>query len=276
MVKSDRLKQVNLVPNFITAFGLARGLFVILKSTEIKPDFDLYGFMHSALILLLIAALADFLDGAVARAIRAETEFGFLFDTLSDAITFGVAPAVLSLKYLSQIESNGKWHFLSLASSMVFAICGVLRLVRFQILTRQSRGNQQEEFKLKKSFVGLPIPAAAIAFTAFILFLSSSFSGNWPELIKLCLLNGYGLFLGYLMVSRWKFPALKNFHFKVPSFDWIFFSVILAIGIFYGVLYYLPIGVLVLANGYLFFGIILTILRLVQMRRFARKINEKK
>ncbi len=274
-MRSDRLKQVNLVPNFITAFSLACGLFVIFKAVEIKISVSNYQLMHSALILLLIAALADFLDGAVARAIKAESEFGFMFDTLSDAITFGVAPSVLALKYLSSLQNEGKWLFLSLACCMVFSICGVLRLVRFQILTKQSKANQSEEFKVKKNFVGLPIPASALAFSSFLLFLVSPYADEMPMLMKIGLLNGYGLVLAYLMVSRWKFPSLKNFHFKVPSFDLIFLSVILAIVIFYGVLYYLPLGILGLTLGYLIFGAILTFVRFLQARKF-RKLTEKK
>ena len=273
-MKPERLKQVNLVPNFITAFSLACGLFVILKCVEIKTVSS-YNFLHGMLILLLIAAIADFLDGAVARAIKAESEFGFLFDTLADAVTFGVAPSVLTLKYLSSLAPEGRWLFISLASSMVFSICGVLRLVRFQILTKQNKGNQQEEFKMKKAFVGLPIPAGALAFVSFLLFIASDYMENISEVWKLGLTNTYCLFLGYLMVSRWKFPALKNFHFKVPSFEMLFLSVIIAMVIFYGVLYYLPIGILMIANSYLLFGAVLTFLRFLQMRKI-RKLLEKK
>jgi CDP-diacylglycerol--serine O-phosphatidyltransferase len=231
--------------------------------------------MHSGLILLLIAAIADFLDGAIARAIKAESEFGFLFDTLSDSITFGVAPSVLALKYLSSMQIEGKWLFISLASAMVFSICGVLRLVRFQILSKQVKGNQQEEFKLKKSFVGLPIPASALSFSSFIMLLASPYAEQIPEALKIMMLNGFSLILAYLMVSRWKFPSLKNFHFNVPSFDLIFLSVILTIITFYGVLYYLPIGVFCLTLAYLVFGGVLTVIRFFQMRRF-KKLTEKK
>lgn len=273
-MKLDRSKQVNLVPNFITAFGLACGLFVIFKTVEIKtiPSYQL---MHSALVLLLIAAIADFLDGAIARAMKAESEFGFLFDTLSDAVTFGVAPSVVALKYLSSLEAEGKWLFISLACSMVFSICGVLRLVRFQILSKQSKGNTQEEFQLKKSFVGLPIPGSALAFSSFLLFLASDFADDISVTWKLVLLNSYSLILAYLMVSRWKFPSLKNFHFGVPSFERIFLSVVVAIFIFYGVLYYLPVGILCFTGAYLIFGSALTFIRFWQSRKF-RKLTEKK
>jgi CDP-diacylglycerol--serine O-phosphatidyltransferase len=273
-MRPDRFKQVNLVPNFVTAFSLACGLFVIFKTVEIKivPTYEL---IHGALILLLISAIADFLDGAIARAMKAESEFGFLFDTLSDAITFGVAPSVLAIKYLSGLETEGKWLFFSLACSMVYSICGVLRLVRFQILTKQSRGNQQEEFKLKRAFVGLPIPASALAFSSMLLFLSSEYAEILTKELKLGLLNGYSLILAYLMVSRWKFPSLKSLHIRVPSFNLIFLSVMIAIVLFYGVLYYLPLGVVSITFGYILFGAVLTFIRFWQGRRF-RKLTEKK
>ena len=270
-MRPDRIKQGFLVPNFITAFGLACGLFVIFKAVEIKYLDATYQLVHSALILLLIAALADFLDGAIARAIKAESEFGFVFDTLSDAITFGVAPAVLSLKYLSSLFPDGKGLFFSLASAMVFSICGVLRLVRFQIITKQSKGNLVEEGKLRKNFIGLPIPASALAYASLLLLLVSPYADEVPILFKMIALNSYGLILAYLMVSRWKFPSLKNFRFDVPSFELLFISVILAIFIFYGVLYYIPIAMFVMMTGYVIFGIVLTMLRFFQARKLRKK-----
>ena len=88
------MKRVYLVPNLITAFSLACGLFVIFKVNMLEPGSGDYEVVYASALLLLLAAVADFLDGAVARAFHAESEFGFVFDSLADAISFGVAPSV--------------------------------------------------------------------------------------------------------------------------------------------------------------------------------------
>ena len=87
------MRRVYLIPNMITAFGLACGLFVIFKVNMVEPGSGLFQVLSISVLLLLVAAFADLLDGAVARAFRAESEFGFIFDSLADAISFGVAPS---------------------------------------------------------------------------------------------------------------------------------------------------------------------------------------
>lgn len=88
-------RQVYVIPNVITAFALACGLFVIFKVNMVEPGSGTYAVLFHSLLLLLMAAFADLLDGAVARIFRAESEFGFMFDSLADAVSFGVAPSVL-------------------------------------------------------------------------------------------------------------------------------------------------------------------------------------
>src|SRR3989344_9555304 len=95
------MKRVYIFPNIVTAFSLACGLFVIFKINMLEPGSGDYEVVQTSVFLLLVAALADFVDGALARAIHAESEFGLVFDSLADAISFGVAPSVLMLKSLS-------------------------------------------------------------------------------------------------------------------------------------------------------------------------------
>ena len=100
-------RQVYLIPNVITAFALACGLFVIFKVNMVEPGEGSYQVLFTSVILILLAAFADLLDGAIARVIRAESEFGFVFDSLADAVSFGVAPSVLLLKSLSLEQGTG-------------------------------------------------------------------------------------------------------------------------------------------------------------------------
>src|SRR3989344_6928259 len=133
------MKKV-IVPNLITAFGLACGLFVIFKVNMVEPGYGDYEVVKNSAILLLVAALADFIDGALARAIHAETEFGFVFDSLADAVSVGVAPSVLMLKTLF-LEHGTLLSFLSATGAMIYSLCGILRLVRFSAKAIEARGN---------------------------------------------------------------------------------------------------------------------------------------
>ena len=92
------MKKVHLLPNVITAFALSCGLFVIFRMSLIEASEVGLDILTSIAGILVLAAFADLLDGAIARAMKAESEFGGFFDSLADAITFGVAPSVIILK----------------------------------------------------------------------------------------------------------------------------------------------------------------------------------
>ena len=130
------MKKAAFFPNVITAFGLACGLFVIFKAMVSPADSSDYEIVQTSVFLLLLAALADFIDGALARVMHAESEFGFVFDSLSDAISFGVAPSVLMLKTLS-FQPGTFLSFLGITGAMVFSLCGVLRLVRYNVKAKE-------------------------------------------------------------------------------------------------------------------------------------------
>src|SRR3989304_1377283 len=175
------MRKVYLIPNIITAFGLACGLFVIFKVNMIEPGSGTFQVLNVSALLLLVAAFADWIDGAVARAIRAESEFGFMFDSLADAISFGVAPSVLLLKSLS-LEPGTGLSFFAILGVLLYSICGVLRLVRFNVKVNEIKGDAQAMAAQKKHFTGLPIPAAALAAVSANLFFymgSSTFSQSF-------------------------------------------------------------------------------------------------
>jgi len=259
------MRRVHLVPNIITAFGLACGLFVIFKVNMVEPGEGDYQVMYTSALLLLVAAIADFMDGALARAIHAESEFGFLFDSLADVVSFGVAPSVLMLKSLS-VEQGSWLSFLAATGAMVYSLCGILRLVRFNVKAAAARENAEEMKAQKKNFTGLPIPAGAAAFvSANLLFVSPMFqhyvemSNMWRAII----LTVVSVLLGYLMVSRWRFPSLKVLRFRVASFPLIVFTVIIALFILYGILHYFAIVLAILSWAYILVAAILSVIRLI-------------
>lgn len=259
------MKRIYLVPNIITAFGLACGLFVIFKVNMLREgvgDFDL---VRTSVILLLAAALADVIDGALARAIRAESEFGFVFDTLADSISFGVAPSVLMLKTLS-LEPGTFFSFLAASGAMIYSLCGVLRLVRFNVKTTAARGNAELQAAQKKHFTGLPIPAAAAAAVSANLLLLSPLLSKWitiSDTDRAIALVCVMVVLGYLMVCHFKFPSLKMLHFRIPSFHLAFLSVVTAIFVLYGFLYFFAEVLALGAWSYVFLGLTLAIIRMI-------------
>jgi CDP-diacylglycerol--serine O-phosphatidyltransferase len=258
-------RQVYLIPNLITAFALACGLFVIFKVNMIEPGSGSYQVLYTSLLVLLMAAFADLLDGAVARIIRAESEFGFMFDSLADAVSFGVAPSVLLLKGLSLEQGTGL-SFFAIVGAMLYSICGILRLVRFNVKVTQAKGNLEEETAQKKNFTGLPIPAAAMTAVATNLFFFSPLAEKWfhfSQSATAVVLTTIWIALGCLMVSRWKFPSLKMLHFQVPSFQLVIMTVLVASFILYGVLHFFPLMVVILTWGYLLLGVVLSIIRLI-------------
>jgi len=264
-ILSFYMRKLNLIPNMITAFGLACGLFVVFKVNMIEPGFGTYQMLHASVVLLLLAALADVLDGAIARAMHAESEFGFMFDSLADAISFGLAPSVLTLKNLSLEQGTGLSVF-AVIGAMVFSLCGVLRLVRFNVKTNEAKGNTELMNAQKKHFTGLPITIAALAIVSLNLLFASPlwekmfcFSHECKAVFLTCAL----IVIGFFMVSRWKFPSLKVLHCKMASFPLIFLTVLFAIFILYGIFNFFPLILVVGSWGYVFLGWILSIIRLI-------------
>lgn len=265
MVYYGVMKRVYLVPNIITAFGLACGLFVIFKINMVEPGSGDYEVVRTSAILLLVAALADFIDGALARAIHAESEFGFVFDTLADAVSFGVAPAVLMLKTLT-LEQGSFLSFFGATGAMVYSLCGVLRLVRFNVKATEAKGNLELQAAQKKNFTGLPIPAAAAAAVSANLFFLSPLLNKWFDFSnhdRAIALSVIMIVLGYLMVCRLKFPSMKVLHLKIPSFHLAFLAVVVAVFVLYGILYFFAEILALFSWSYIGLALTLSIIRLI-------------
>jgi len=208
------MKRTLILPNVVTAFSLSCGLFVIFRMSMLAPGQITYQNILMAVAILLLAAFLDLLDGALARAMKVESEFGGVFDSLSDAVSFGVAPSVVILKALS-VPSNTMLVFFLTMGGMIYSISGVLRLVRFTV-------TKNADDQAKASFTGLPIPAAAATALATTLFLTSdesriihAFTNEERSIIATVVF----FILGYFMISRWKFPSLKTLRIRLGSFQ---------------------------------------------------------
>ncbi len=172
-----------LIPSFVTVIGIFCGFLAILSSLQGKFDY--------AAKCILIAIVLDGLDGRIARRLNATSAFGREFDSLSDMVAFGVAPAVLvySWAFASQIDQFG------ILVSFALVVCGATRLARFNIMT-----------EYRKHFSGLPIPGAAAALACWVFLRPQPLDS--PALIYL--MAGYTLMLSFLMVSTITFFSLKH------------------------------------------------------------------
>ncbi len=254
-------------PNVMTALGLTAGLFIIFKLALLPQTEVHYEQFASCLGLLLIAAILDTFDGALARAMRIESDFGGFFDSMSDAITFGVAPSVIILKALSP-TSGTELQILLLASAIAYSVAGVLRLVRFS--TAYTPPEQ------KAVFTGLPIPAAAFAVSSFVVFgLFLEKIGKLPVSLEeyAWMTCGALFFIAYMMISRWRFPSLKSLNVKMKSF---YFIAILACStalFFFLFVNNLPQTIFIASWGYITIAWSLALYRLARGQR-ALAIND--
>lgn len=250
-------KSTFVLPNAITAIGLLLGLLVIFRMSMVEPGTSSYETISSVALLLLLSAIADFADGFLARWMRVQTQFGLLFDSLNDAITFGVAPAVIVLKTLSP-EAKTIFAFWASAGAMTYCLCGVLRLARYSVQKSVGVSHISEEKHLS-SFTGLPIPSACCAIVSLTLFMSSELFEilglNLNEL-RAPVLIGAQFFLGALMVSRWKFPAMANISALQISFLNLTLMACSAAILFYFYCLHPSLALLVLVWGYILLSLL--------------------
>jgi CDP-diacylglycerol--serine O-phosphatidyltransferase len=159
----EKKTPVSLLPNALTIFGVCLGL----SSIKFAIDFN----YEMAVIAIAFAAILDTLDGRVARLIKGTSKVGKELDSLTDVISFGVAPSFII--YFWVLNSLGKigWMFV-----LIYTVCCALRLARFNI----TNINDNEAWKIN-FFEGIPSPAAAgLVLLPLILSLS-----NLPEILNL-------------------------------------------------------------------------------------------
>lgn len=186
--KDKQIKGIYLLPNFLTSLSLLSGFYAIVSSVDKR-------FTHAA-IAIFIAAVFDMLDGRVARMTNSSSRFGLEYDSLSDVIAFGVAPAILA--YLWALQSYGKFGWLA---AFLYVACGALRLARFNI---------QVDSAQKKHFLGLPIPAAASTIAGIVLFYSwIGYLGGLKTVIMPVVIY----VLALLMVSKFRYISFKEMGF---------------------------------------------------------------
>lgn len=186
-----------IAPNIVTTLALCAGI------TSIR--YALVDSWGRAVFCIFLAAFFDMLDGRVARMLKGSTKFGAELDSLSDFVSFGVAPALLMYMWTLNSLPKFGWFF-----CLLFSICAAMRLARFNTML----DDEPQEDYWHNFFVGVPAPAGA-----GLCILPIMLSIEFPEVVFLHNVWFCGLVMclvAMLMVS--KIPTLSVKHMKIPTY----------------------------------------------------------
>ncbi|MDI5932599.1 CDP-diacylglycerol--serine O-phosphatidyltransferase [Halomonas kalidii] len=234
--KKVRRKGIYLLPNLFTTSALFAGFFSVIAG--INGDFT------AAAVAIFIAMVLDGLDGRVARMTHTQSAFGAEYDSLSDMLSFGVAPALVAFTWILQDIGKTGW-----VVAFLYVACAALRLARF---------NVQIGSVDKKWFIGLPSPSAA-AFVAASVWTFHSFDADAVGFKLLMLLVVAAA--GVLMVSNIRYYSFKDIDLKGP----VPFVVLLAIVLGFVVISVEPsVMLLLLFGSYVASGPVLAVMRKMQ------------
>lgn len=197
-------KGIYILPNTVTLCGMFFGFYAIMSSFKGQ-------YVHGAWAILA-AVIFDGLDGWVARVTKTATKFGIQLDSLSDLIAFGVAPAVLIYGWGLNAFGRVGW-----GACFFYVICGALRLARY---------NVQMDNTESKAFTGLPIPGAATMIATLILFHAEVWGGLPAKSYSILVLPAL---LAVLMVSTFKYRALKEVSSKQGTPFWFLVAVVIGL-----------------------------------------------
>ncbi len=193
-------KGIYLLPNLFTTAALFAGFYAIIAAINNR--------FEQAAVAVLIAMILDGLDGRIARLTNTSSDFGAEYDSMSDMVSFGLAPALIMYEWsLHNIARQGFGH-LGWLAAFLFAACAALRLARF---------NVQIGTVDKKFFVGLASPAAAalLVLTVWV-FHDAGYTGSSVSSLALVVTVAGAL----LMVSNFKYYSFKDIgaNKRVPFF----------------------------------------------------------
>ena len=196
----NRRRGIYLLPNLFTTAALFAGFYAIVAAMNDRFEY--------AAVAVFIAMLLDGVDGRVARLTNTQSDFGAEYDSLSDMVSFGLAPALVMYEWsLSSMVSMGwQWGKLGWLAAFIYTACAALRLARF---------NTQVGLADKRYFQGLPSPSAAAVLMGMVwVMVDAGVKG--PDLILPAFIMTVAV--GVLMVSNIFYYSFKevNFKGKVP------------------------------------------------------------
>ena len=201
-----RLSLTYFLPNLFTAGSIFVGVVGIIKASS--------GNFTVAAWLILLALVFDGLDGRIARLTGTTSKFGAEFDSLADIVSFGMAPAMLLYFYIGH-EFGRFW----IVVSALYVIFGAIRLARFNITASKNDPN---------IFIGLPIPAAAIFISIWVLLFYKYHLDTYAFLLLFLSLG-----VAVLMVSNIRYPSFKKIHINKSMLFKTFIALTLAASLLY-------------------------------------------
>jgi CDP-diacylglycerol--serine O-phosphatidyltransferase len=239
-----RRRGIYLLPNLLTTAALFGGFYAIVQAMN--------GRFQDAAIAIFVAMVLDGLDGRVARLTKTQSAFGAEYDSLSDMVSFGAAPALVVYEWALRGLGQSGW-----IAAFVYVACAALRLARF---------NTMLEVADKRYFQGLPSPAAAALVAGFVWIVEDAAID--PEAVRwaACVVT---VFAGLTMVSNLKYYGFKTINLRrsVP------FVVIFGIVMFFVLVSLRP--AVVLFTGFVIYalgGYVWTGWLLYKRRRLARGV----
>lgn len=243
-------RGIYLLPNMITTAGMFSGFYAIVAGMD--------GRFESAAIAIFIAMVLDGLDGRVARLTKTQSDFGVEYDSLSDMVCFGLAPALVVYEWSLKSMISLGWAKLGWLAAFIYAASAALRLARF---------NSQVATAEKAYFRGLPSPSAA-GVLAGLVWAATDFGLSGESVVYIAFV--LTIAMGLLMVSNIRYYSFKEFNFKnrVP-----FFAVLIVMLLYVFASIDPP---KILFTGFLvyaIFGIVYTLIE-IRSRRRARKRGE--
>lgn len=186
-----KLHILHLLPNLVSILGLCSGLTAI--------RFAIDGRFATAIALIGLAAALDALDGRLARMLKSESAIGAELDSLGDFVNFGVVPGIVLYLWGLKGEASLGW-----IAVLIYAICCMLRLARFNVGNKRTDGEEPAE---RTSFIGVPSPAGAMLVLSPI-YLAFCFAGDVH--LPAAAVALWMVAMGALMISRIRTPSLKR------------------------------------------------------------------
>ena len=239
-----------LLPNILTLGGVCLGI------SSIKFSID--GNFSLSVTLILLAAILDALDGRIARLVKGTSEFGKELDSLTDFVSFGIAPVFIL--YFWELNSYGK---LGWAIALIYSVCCVLRLARFNL----TKNDSDQEWK-NNFFEGIPSPAGGLIILIPLIYELSNLNLN----LNLRFITPYlTIFIALLLVSKIPTPSLKKISISPRATIFL----LLGVGmIFIALLFYTFETILFFSLMYLIFIPISIFFYKKQLKKNSTKISD--
>ena len=219
---TDKKNARVILPNMLTLIGVCIGLTSIRFALDEKFEF--------AIIAIIFAALIDGLDGRIARLIKGTSKVGKELDSLTDMISFGVAPAFIM--YFWKLNTLGRFGWLV---CLIYVICVALRLARFNV-----NSNQDPSWK-DNFFEGVPSPAGGILVLTPLIISLTDF--NYIQLNYDVLVPAFFIITSLLLISKFPSYSLKKIVIQRKATIFLLFGIVL----FFGLLLIYPFNIIAIS-----------------------------